>query len=753
MPINPDAYMSGDIPTLSRGGSWQPLPEPINRPSAPVPGNKTSGYMSPMGTGGIGIGMGNPFSAAWDSTGSESQNQMNSGNLGNQMNSPTSPGGTSGMNGQGFPWGRGIGHTFPLVGHPGHIGQIGPIGQIGQVGQIGQMGQGGTSTTQGSIPNPFQFPTHPFNLQKPHLPFARSLPFPRTGPLSHSGWSNPPNTSTPLSSPTSPASQEIHSHSRKESKHSKIPHKPLNKKKDGQGSKFGSGFTDVKSGETVRQSIAGERKYRNGSHIRQGGSWEKDSGKPKLLLPEPIYPEPEEIYLVKPSSPDESGMIRYDYSQDSQYSPTKKETNDMARMKNNQSEVNGRDKVDRVKRRNSQDLQESRERTKVDGKDKIKPIRPRAESLPGLQFPKGNKNDSSVMTPTLTSSKLSGRTLEISPEERNKGYTKERRRPNLDRRYTTDTLPFSPSSSTITSALSYTSSSPFGQAQTKYRSRRRHLSTPISSSSSSTLDFTSPTQPFPQGSNQGNGQRKVYPSGQKQVEGQGPGYDESQKSTRRSTSISLAALGEVLPPSSLAIKGGTKTIGYIHPLSDEGYDRYATHPAAPAPGRIDRPRQNLSSLLNMNIDPNSPSQISPTVQNEESRTPKQLPTTPGVLSPFNHTRRSNSMADVGNNDYESGERVGRKVRSKVSSSQTAETTQKQQNNIYLPMGYPDPTRELAWNREGPPMKRHGVAWLRPDVPLPDSPSGPRWTQARPPRVDVVMGGGWWESGGEGYGQR
>ena len=71
-----------------------------------------------------------------------------------------------------------------------------------------------------------------------------------------------------------------------------------------------------------------------------------------------------------------------------------------------------------------------------------------------------------------------------------------------------------------------------------------------------------------------------------------------------------------------------------------------------------------------------------------------------------------------------------------------------QNAEYIPLGYARPTRELEWNRDGPAMKTHGVAWKRDAAVLASAPEGPRWVQARPPREMAVQGGGWWESGGE-----
>ena len=71
------------------------------------------------------------------------------------------------------------------------------------------------------------------------------------------------------------------------------------------------------------------------------------------------------------------------------------------------------------------------------------------------------------------------------------------------------------------------------------------------------------------------------------------------------------------------------------------------------------------------------------------------------------------------------------------------------NGVYFPPGYAKPTKNLEWNRDGPAMRTHGVAWKRhnDELVLPDRPKGPRWLQARPPRTTVVTGGGWEQSGG------
>jgi hypothetical protein len=67
---------------------------------------------------------------------------------------------------------------------------------------------------------------------------------------------------------------------------------------------------------------------------------------------------------------------------------------------------------------------------------------------------------------------------------------------------------------------------------------------------------------------------------------------------------------------------------------------------------------------------------------------------------------------------------------------------------YRPPAFPAPTKPRPWNRDGPAMKTHGVAWGReaPEGQLPTGPAGPRWAQARPPRLDIQQTGNWWESG-------
>ncbi|TYJ52895.1 hypothetical protein B9479_006483 [Cryptococcus floricola] len=129
------------------------------------------------------------------------------------------------------------------------------------------------------------------------------------------------------------------------------------------------------------------------------------------------------------------------------------------------------------------------------------------------------------------------------------------------------------------------------------------------------------------------------------------------------------------------------SMGYIPPLADDPYDRYASHPSTPTPDYVEK--QLASSAL-------SPS---------SSSTSRLRPPQPKA------------------------EKAGE----------------------YTPPGFPKATKDFPWNRDGPAMKTYGIAWCRDGEAdqLPLGPEGPRWTQARPPRADHTMGGGWWESGGEG----
>lgn len=145
--------------------------------------------------------------------------------------------------------------------------------------------------------------------------------------------------------------------------------------------------------------------------------------------------------------------------------------------------------------------------------------------------------------------------------------------------------------------------------------------------------------------------------------------------------------------------------GYIPPFSEQGYDRYAAHPEARVSDRSDRY--------------DSSGRFSSTPLRADNR----VFTDPKT--------RVNAAA---------------KVDTQIDVTANGETTK-----TYLPLGYAAPPRDMGWNRTGPAMARHGVAWGRHEegMVLPDAPEGPRWLVAKPPGEGEMRGGGWWESGGEG----
>nr|ODN80125.1 hypothetical protein L203_05933 [Cryptococcus depauperatus CBS 7841] len=139
-------------------------------------------------------------------------------------------------------------------------------------------------------------------------------------------------------------------------------------------------------------------------------------------------------------------------------------------------------------------------------------------------------------------------------------------------------------------------------------------------------------------------------------------------------------------PSSPPISSGptTASIGYVSPLEDDTYNRYSSHPASPLPQYVEK-----------HVVSTPP--ISPSASLEPMRPPQPRPPTDGN---------------------------------------------------YIPPGYPKPTKDLPTNRDGPVMKTYGIGWDKKGDPerLPLAPEGPRWTIARPPNVDQVVGGSWWSAG-------
>ncbi|OCF32399.1 hypothetical protein I316_05824 [Kwoniella heveanensis BCC8398] len=139
--------------------------------------------------------------------------------------------------------------------------------------------------------------------------------------------------------------------------------------------------------------------------------------------------------------------------------------------------------------------------------------------------------------------------------------------------------------------------------------------------------------------------------------------------------------------------------GYIPPLSDDEYDRYQAHPAPPpGPG---------SGTFESRSSPHSPttSSLAPSTGPDHNTPPLGADVMPAPPKE------------------------------------------------YIPPAFPKPTRDVAWNRTGPAMKTHGIAWLREGEvgELPQAPKGPRYIVARPPRAETISGGNWWSSGGEGTG--
>ena len=164
--------------------------------------------------------------------------------------------------------------------------------------------------------------------------------------------------------------------------------------------------------------------------------------------------------------------------------------------------------------------------------------------------------------------------------------------------------------------------------------------------------------------------------------------------------------------------------GYIPPMSEEGYDRYLPHPAAPVPDRIDQ-YLHLQAPFHHQSTTQTEAIAKNTSDSESSSETK--PTTPSYHPSLT---KSPNPSQNGNQNV------------KMSSDRT-----------YRPLGYAPETRKMAEiNRSGPAMARHGIAWERKEeasgLVLGDRPEGPRWVVARPPREGEVKGGAWWESGGE-----
>ncbi|WVQ77489.1 hypothetical protein IAR50_007175 [Cryptococcus sp. DSM 104548] len=288
-----------------------------------------------------------------------------------------------------------------------------------------------------------------------------------------------------------------------------------------------------------------------------------------------------------------------------------------------------------------------------------------------------NLHRSAQLNSRLARMSLQGRECRTPDPEPSVG-----KRPTLSRRHTT--YPDSGSESSSKASSSLPLSPPPVHKQLHQTRRTRHNCTPPPPSYStttfqdkvsdgSTIDFTLQPAPAPR-SRVSSRAGSVAPTS---VSRQFPKHD----------------TGTPYRPPTASSAGGTNrggVIGYVPPLVDDPYDRYASHPAAPTPDMVEK---HLASGFSAPISPST------------SSGPRLRPPQPKAKK--------------------SGE--------------------------YTPPGFPKATKDFPWNRDGPAMKTYGIAWCREGEAdqLPLGPEGPRWIQARPPRVDHIMGGGWWESGGEG----
>lgn len=56
---------------------------------------------------------------------------------------------------------------------------------------------------------------------------------------------------------------------------------------------------------------------------------------------------------------------------------------------------------------------------------------------------------------------------------------------------------------------------------------------------------------------------------------------------------------------------------------------------------------------------------------------------------------------------------------------------------FRPIGYPEPTRDVPWNRDGPAMRTYGIPWHQDTKDLSAAPGGPREVVARPSTFGLV----------------
>ena len=433
-----------------------------------------------------------------------------------------------------------------------------------------------------------------------------------------------------------------------------------------------------------QESIGGrsEGMFRRGDRPLEGGSWEKGSGAPKPISREQAYLRPGQEGFKSPYRP-----IRppaESLPSPPPYSDIHGGDADIEAEGGRGGGVGG----DRPRRHSYERFMaekisgqrgKARSRVTFDGQTRIDVDRHHRLREEGIH--PAPKPASPISSESTIKHSSFGTVIKAQHDSKSVKQT----RPSVSRRHTQDATESPPPSLPTIYARSSTNYYPSStrsdhpastietSSNTHHPRRRRHVSTPHRKRNpepSDTFGFTS--------SSSGSSTIDLSP------------LDEALPATQAPLAVSTRP-----PPSSRTLASiRTKSDappGYISPLEDEPYDRYSTHPAAPAPDRVDR-------AVGQAVD-----------------------TIPAVMSVSPVHPRTDTQF-VENSGAQS----------------------------YLPVGYARPTKDFPWNRDGPAMKTYGVAWQRDaGGALPDAPEGPRWVQARPPRAQVVQGGGWWESGGQG----
>ncbi|RSH91339.1 hypothetical protein EHS25_009638 [Saitozyma podzolica] len=565
MPIDPDAYMAGAIPTLSRGGSWLPThphhgslnpasPTSSTSPTSPTNPAAYGGTLTPASQPGINAAMmmaNNPF---WVPRTPFSLNPATVSNM-SIGRLPYFSASATGAGGFPNPW-------------------------------LARGSSAGSHHDQSPIPSPSQRQ----NRQSPGDSPPHSLRIRQS----------PQTTQTVRKSPRSPLAPET----------ARGPDYPASPRSAVSPASVAAGSTRTHRPPLRHQGWASDPRPRRAGRWREQ-ELEDGAGAPRLIAPEPDYTGRQDRPPIRPVRPTAEALPE---------APTSRVENSPMVGRTGTSQGDTRDT-------HRPDLRRRRRHTDGSGLT-LQARRYKADGV-GRHVKLGTEVHQDEETTSTCS------TCDCCPGEIQSPL---RSRPGLPKRHT--------DKSTRTNLVAPKSGAINSQTQ---HSRQRHLSTPV------------------------RGGRSAPPS---------PIVGSSERN------LDLTPLSAVLPSESAG--GRTKfdkPVGYVSPLSHEGYDRYAAHPAAPA----------VLSAGNRTISIGIVTQTSPS-------------------GPDDRQVESEEYRDRG----------------------------------YLPLGYARPTREIGWNRDGPAMKTYGVAWGRKAGPvLPDGPRGPSWVQARPPRAELVLGGEWWASGGTG----